>query len=687
MNRPRLTLVPAMALVGFALTSDAVAQTVVETTQPIVAPEAEVAERSELPVEYWLLLDTSGSMTEERVTRAQQTVREVQAALRPGTDVLRVFGFPIDGFARCGASAPLSPHTGLPRVLERGERPIRPLSLEDVESMEAGRGQSQTTPLWPAVAELLHELQETIANEPNRRHRLLVVTDRGCDARHCVPGNPEPDLNNLRCPISEEQIEALLPQMATERLLGNGVNQIAWTIIDQAASEVPESMLCGRGVDCANDDLTRGTLIPPWVFGDVAVTLPEDGRIGLASRRINVEFSWPVVSVGLDEIRASVVVGGDEDAPVLSETAARFVGLDTPSPVRLTLPVAINPRLTDTVRQSEVRWSMALTFGEGADGANRADNARRTFEVTLPTEYVIVPLAASRAPAVDLPVGSTLSVDITADVTPLTELLGVPDVADIVSRLKIGAVGYGAEVSDLRLEPAINAQALAEGRLVVDVTMRAGRGETGVWGSEAMSSVERVLVDSPDAIGLVIEDRNGWFQFSPLLISEFECPAPCDSSSTCTAACDARCCEATPPPPADRTWILWVLLAMLLGLAPWIWSRRYPDPRGLRLEFEASTGLRSVRLFKEYSPWKQPLSVIPPEATETGASMKARCHRDGRVEVRLDPIGPLRAGNGVPGSTVVVARIGGGKRRNAPSLTFIESNREYTIVDRAEDRT
>jgi hypothetical protein len=675
-----------VAVLFLCTPSEVFAQRVIETTEAIVAPEGEVATRNETGVQYWLLLDTSGSMTADRVARAQQTVREVQSALRPGVDSLSVFGFPVSRFARCTPASELSPFTGLPRPVEGGERPLRPISIAEVEAMTAGRGQSRTTPLWPAVAELLHDLREVMASGTNRRHRLLVVTDRGCDSRHCTRRNPTPDLDSLRCPITEDEISALLPQMASEQLLGSGVNQIAWTLVDQAGDEAPASQLCGRGVDCADDNVERSSLIPPWRFEEISVSLPEDSTFGLASRRIDMSFSWQIVERGLDEIKATAGIVESPNATVQAGSASRFIGLDTPAPVTLVLPVAIDPRATDHPRPPEMSWQTELVFGEG-DGPNRADQPRRSFEIALPTEYVVVPLRASTTRPVEVPVGSHVAVDVTDDIAPLTELLGVENVRDVAARLEVGAVAYGSQVGDIRLVPSINADALANGRMVIDLSVESGTADEVAWRVDALEAAERAVTDSPTMVAVVLRDRNGWFQFSPLSIAKFVCVSPCDAAATCAAQCDSRCCTAGPPPPADLSWIWWLLVLLLAAIAVWIWSRRFPDPRGLRLEFEASTGPRSVRLFKEYNPWKQPLNVIPPEATETEFELRVRCHRNGEVELRLNPVSAVRAGTKVEGTSVVIAKITRTERKHAPSITLIAVDKELLLIDQESDRS
>ena len=226
-NTPKIPLFAVLVIACVAaLSFPASSQTVIQTTERIQTPTAPHAERSGTPIVYWMLLDTSGSMTEERVARAQQTYYEVERNLRSGLDEIRVYGFPERDFAHCQGDAPISEHTGLSRPTSRGERPIVEIGRADVDQMRHGVGQSQTTPLWPAVAELLHEIRATIAQGEAARHRLLVVTDRGCDEEHCTNRHPEPDLDDLDChDLDEENLRLLLPSLAREELLGAGVNR------------------------------------------------------------------------------------------------------------------------------------------------------------------------------------------------------------------------------------------------------------------------------------------------------------------------------------------------------------------------------------------------------------------------------------------------------------------------------
>ena len=661
------------------------AQTVVETTDPLAAPDASVGERSRSPIVYWMLIDTSGSMTEERVLRAQQSYHEVERSLRPDLDVIRVFGFPERRFAHCPRDAPASPHTGLSRPDERGNRPILALSREDVDGMRHGRGQSQTTPLWPAVAELLHEIREQIATDPRFRHRLLVVTDRGCDSEHCTARHPDPDLDDLDCDdLNEEAIRGLIPDMAAEQLLGSGVNQIAWTLVDQAAAGAPRSSLCGTEVDCSRDAL-GDTLIPTWRFGEVEVSVPDGTVVGLATRRVEMGLTWPIEQIGLDEIRATASVGMDAGG-LLAQAASTYIAVDSRSPVGLNLPVAMNPRLTDQSREGEVSTELVLEFGSSDASVNRAERPRRTFQVTLPSEYVVVPLAASAVELVPVAVGETVRADITGDVLPLVDLLSLDGLADVADRLEVGAVAYGHQIADVQLVPRLDASALESGRLVLELTVAPGRGDEPAWSPIARRAAADFVEGRSEAMAVVLQDRNGWFHMSPIAVRDFVCTPPCDSDGTCTAECDARCCSA--PVEADDSSLawLWFLLALILaGMAGWIWSRRYPDPRGIRLGFEASTGPRKVRLFKDHSPWKQPIRVLPEEALEAGVKLKVRCLRDGSIEVRTDPPQNLRAGNKPASKTVVVAQVKG-KVRHAEDLEFLDSGHRFRVLVVPDDR-
>lgn len=677
-----------VALVATTLfATSAFGQTVVETTEELEVPQAPSAERNQTPIIYWMLIDTSGSMTEERVARARQTYYEVDRSLRSGVDEARVFGFPETGFARCGPNPPVSEFTGLPRPDRGGSRPIQPIGRQEVDAMRHGRGQSRTTPLWPALAELLHDIRQVIASDPRFRHRLLVVTDRGCDTRHCTRERPAADIDDLGCPaLNEDALRDLLPGMAEEQLLGSGVNQIAWTLVDQAAQDAPSSSLCGRGVDCSDDSVGSDTLIPEWRFGQVEISLPEGAVLGLASRRIDVRAVWPIVQVGLDEIRASLRVA-ESDAgpgPLLAQEATRYVAVDASSPLELAVPVAMNPRLSDRPRPNEAKARLSLQFGTADGGANRAATPVRTFELTLPTEYVIVPLSASAGELVPVPVGSTLRFDISADVAPLVDLLSLEGLEQVGNRLEVGAISYGALTQGVGLSATLDPSGLASGRLVLVLEVTRTRDAAASWERESLRAASAFVEATPDAMAVVLRDRNGWFQLSPLAVADFSCAAPCDQDSTCTDSCDARCCTVVSSARQGHGWWKWLLCALLIALAvaAWLlWRRRYPDPRGLVLEFESPNGPRQVRLFREYSPWHQPLSVVSAEELQSALQLKARCSRDGTVEVKTDPPTRLRAGSRPPDLAPVLARLGK-EVAHASDLEFLEEKRTYKVAYR-----
>jgi hypothetical protein len=350
------------------------------------------------------------------------------------------------------------------------------------------------------------------------------------------------------------------------------------------------------------------------------------------------------------------------------------------------MPVAINPRLTDSPRAEEVTAEVVLEFGASDGEINRAARPRRTFEFSLPTEYVVVPLAASSAQLVPVPAGMTVRADITADIAPLIELLGVDNLGAVASRLEVGAVAYGSELGDVQLSAGIDSSALQSGRLILELTVTAGRGEEPTWSPTARRAATEFVATRSDAMAVVVQDRNGWFHMSPLAMRDFSCEVPCDSSGTCTAECDARCCIATATAePSSRSWLWLLLLALLIGAAAFAWSRRYPDPRGLRLAFESSTGPREVRLFKHYSPWRQPLAVLPEEALEAGAKLKARCLRDGTVELKAEPTQLLRAGSRPAAETVVFAEVKG-TARHAADLEFVASGATFESLYVPEDK-
>lgn len=685
MNRYLSTSMLVLAGLVFAFTASA--QTRVGSTDPLRAPDAPTAERSNVPIVYWMLIDTSGSMTEERVRRARDTYFETERVLRDGIDQLRAFVFPHDNFAHCTRNAPRSQYTGLPRPDGAGERPIERISRSDVEAMRHGYRQSQTTPLWPAVAELLHEVRAAIdAGGTGYRHRMIVVTDRGCDQRHCTRRRPAPDLDDLDCDdITEDAIRALLPSMASENLLGSGVNQISWTLVDQAAAGAPGSSLCTSGVNCAADVATNDTLIPPWRFGDVDVTVPDGTRYGLASREIPFSLRWSVEQVGLDEMRASARF--PEDGPFLASAASHYIGVDAGDGVELSAPAAMNPAATAERRPERISSQITLAFGSAEPSINRAERPERVVPISLPTEYVTVPLAASEGRILQVPAGGRVVEDITADVLPLLEYLGVT-LDELADRLEIGAIAYGRAVERFGLEAALLRDQLANGRLLLELRVVEGRGDEPAWHSSARIPATEFVEANPNSMALVLRDTNDWFVLTPLAVSQYICESPCDSNDTCTEACDRNCCVVQAQAPGGFPWWLLVLLAVILGIVGFVlWSRRYPDPRGLRLRFTSSQGEREVRVFGSlnYSPWSEPRAVVSPEALESEATLYARCTREGDVEVKLRPEGTLRAGSRAPGTTVLLAKVKGGVK-HAADLELVDEGRVYEVIYNDADK-